>query len=83
MLKAGREENLTRLRDELIQKDWFQTLPDFNSYVVRKGQALADYGCNPEAWAKKCVVNIAKAGLFSSDRTIAEYNRDIWHLAKA
>ena len=83
MLKAGREENLTRLRDELIRKDWFQTLPDFNSYVVRKGQALADYGCNPEAWARKCLVNIAKAGLFSSDRTIAEYNRDIWHLTKA
>lgn len=83
MLEAGREENLTRLRDELIQKDWFQTLPDFNSYVVRKGQALADYGCNPEAWARKCLVNIAKAGLFSSDRTIAEYNRDIWHLTKA
>lgn len=83
MLKAGREENLTRLRDELIRKDWFQTLPDFNSYVVRKGQALADYGCNPEVWARKCLVNIAKAGLFSSDRTIAEYNRDIWHLTKA
>lgn len=83
MLKAGREENLTRLRDELIRKDWFQTLPDFNSYVVRKGQALADYGCNPEVWTRKCLVNIAKAGLFSSDRTIAEYNRDIWHLTKA
>lgn len=63
-------------------KDWFQTLPDFNAYVVRKGQALSDYACDPMDWRKKCLVNIAKAGMFSSDRTIAEYNRDIWHLGK-
>jgi starch phosphorylase len=80
MLGAGREENLRRLREELIGKDWFQTLPDFNAYLVRKGQAMADYAADPEGWTRRCVVNIAKAGFFSSDRTIAEYNRDIWHL---
>ena len=80
MLKYGREENLSRLQNELICKDWFQTLPDFNSYVVRKQQAMADYACDPVAWLKKCLVNTAKAGFFSSDRTIAEYNRDIWKL---
>ena len=82
MLAAGHEENLRRLHDELVWKDWFQTLPDFNAYVVRKGQALSDYACDPLGWRKKCVINIAKAGLFSSDRTIAEYNRDIWHLGE-
>ena len=82
MLAAGREENLKRLHDELINKDWFQTLPDFNAYVVRKGQALSDYACDPLGWRKKCVINIAKAGMFSSDRTIAEYNNDIWHLGE-
>ena len=82
MLAAGHEENLKRLQNELIHKDWFQTLPDFNAYVVRKGQALSDYACDPLGWRKKCVINIAKAGLFSSDRTIAEYNKDIWHLGE-
>ena len=82
MLAAGREENLRRLHDELVWKDWFQTLPDFNAYVVRKGQALSDYACDPLGWRKKCVINIAKAGMFSSDRTIAEYNSDIWHLGE-
>ena len=82
MLAAGHAENLTRLHDELIHKDWFQTLPDFNAYVVRKGQALSDYACDPKGWRRKCLVNIAKAGMFSSDRTIAEYDRDIWHLGK-
>ena len=82
MLAAGHAENLTRLHDELIHKDWFQTLPDFNAYVVRKGQALCDYACDPIGWRRKCLVNIAKAGMFSSDRTIAEYDRDIWHLGE-
>ena len=82
MLAAGHAENLTRLHDELIHKDWFQTLPDFNAYVVRKGQALSDYACDPTGWRRKCLVNIAKAGMFSSARTIAEYDRDIWHLGK-
>ena len=82
MLAAGHAENLTRLHDELVHKDWFQTLPDFNAYVVRKGQALNDYACDPLGWRKKCLVNIAKAGFFSSDRTIGEYDRDIWHLGQ-
>ena len=82
MLAAGHEENLKRLQNELIHKDWFQTLPDFNAYVVRKGQALSDYACDPMGWRRKCLINIAKAGFFSSDRTIAEYDRDIWHLGK-
>ena len=82
MLAAGNAENLQRLHDELIHKDWFQTLPDFNAYVVRKGQALADYAYDPLGWRRKCLINIAKAGMFSSDRTIAEYNADIWHLGK-
>lgn len=80
MLEAGHSENLYRLQNELIGKDWFQTLPDFNAYVVRKNQAILDYAQNPEEWARKALINIAKAGFFSSDRTIAEYNRDIWHL---
>ena len=82
MMNVGQKENLTRLHHELISKDWFQTLPDFNAYVVRKGQALADYAVNPVGWRKKCLVNIAKAGMFSSDRTIAQYNEEIWHLGK-
>ena len=80
MLAAGRSENLERLKNELIHKDWFQTLPDFNAYVVRKDQALADYAFDPLGWTRRALINIAKAGYFSSDRTIAEYNRDIWHL---
>jgi len=82
MLRFGQKENLERLRNELIQKDWFQTLPDFNAYVVRKQQAMADYALNPIEWQKKSLINIAKAGYFSSDRTIDEYNRDIWHLGE-
>ena len=82
MLAAGHAENLCRLHDELIHKDWFQTLPDFNAYIVRKNQALSDYACDPQGWRRKCLVNIAKAGMFSSDRTIAEYDRDIWQLGK-
>jgi len=80
MLSAGSPENLCRLHNELIGKDWFQTLPDFNAYLVRKQQALADYAADPVKWQKMCLTNIAKAGFFSSDRTIEEYNRDIWHL---
>lgn len=83
MLAAGHSESLNRLHHELIHKDWFQTLPDFNAYVVRKGQALSDYACDPMGWRRKCLVNIAKAGLFSSDRTIAEYDHDIWHLGNS
>ena len=82
MTQAGSYELLSRLQKELKGKDWFQTLPDFNAYVVRKGQALEDYAINPLDWSRRCLVNIANAGLFSSDRTIAEYNQDIWHLGK-
>ncbi len=80
MLFHGSQEHLTRLKNELIRKDWFQTLPDFNAYVVRKNQALADYAENPIDWTRRSLINISKAGFFSSDRTIQEYNRDIWHL---
>ena len=82
MLSLGSEEHLNRLYWEFLNKDWFQTLPDFNAYVVRKTQAMNDYAVNPKEWSRKCLVNIAKAGFFSSDRTIAEYNRDIWHLGE-
>ncbi len=82
MFRYGRKENLVRLRNELIGKDWFQTLPDFSAYVVRKNQAMTDYACDPIGWLKKCLVNTAKAGYFSSDRTIAEYNREIWKLGR-
>lgn len=79
MLKVGCEENLTRLKNELINKDWFMTLLDFDSYKETKEKALTAYSDRLK-WAKMALVNIAKAGFFSSDRTIEEYNRDIWHL---
>ena len=82
MLKYGDEEHLKRLQHELINKDWFQTLPDFNAYVVRKEQAMKDYAVNPEDCSRRTLINIAEAGFFSSDRTIAEYDQDIWHLGK-
>lgn len=82
MLKYGDEEHLKRLQHELINKDWFQTLPDFNAYVIRKEQAMKDYAVNPEDWSRRTLINIAEAGFFSSDRTIAEYDQDIWHLGK-
>ena len=80
MLKYGDQEHLYRLQQELINKDWFQTLPDFNAYVVRKEQAMKDYAVNPKDWNRRTLINIANAGFFSSDRTIEEYNNDIWHL---
>ena len=80
MTEAGWSDDLHRLQNELIGKDWFQTLPDFNAYVVRKNQAVEDYAVNPMDWAKRTLINIAMAGQFSSDRTIAEYNEEIWHL---
>ena len=82
MLSFGDEEHLKRLQNELIWKDWFQTLPDFNAYVVRKQQAMADYAADQENWSRRTLINIAEAGFFSSDRTIAEYDNDIWHLGK-
>ena len=79
VLKVGQKENLERLQHEIISKDWFMTLLDFDSYKEKKEEALRAYA-DQKTWAKKALVNIAKAGYFSSDRTIAEYNRDIWHL---
>ena len=79
LLAVGSREHLERLKNELINKDWFMTLPDFQSYKARKEQAIADYA-DRRAWAQKMLINISKAGYFSSDRTIEEYNRDIWHL---
>ena len=79
MLAVGCEENLYRLKQELAGKDWFMTFLDFEDYVAKKEQAFEDY-TDREAWARKMLVNISKAGYFSSDRTIEEYNRDIWKL---
>lgn len=79
VLKVGKKENLERLQHEIISKDWFMTLLDFDSYKEKKEEALRVYA-DQKTWAKKALVNIAKAGYFSSDRTIEEYNRDIWHL---
>ena len=79
LMSIGDKERLERLSNELIGKDWFMTFPDFDAYVKTREQAYADYE-NRHDWAKKMFVNIAKAGYFSSDRTIEEYNRDIWKL---
>ena len=79
LLKIGQRENLQRLHDELINKDWFMTLLDLKSYKEQKEKALKDYE-DRRAWAKKMLVNISKAGFFSSDRTIEQYNNDIWKL---
>ncbi|HAU85594.1 MAG TPA: hypothetical protein DCW90_08850 [Lachnospiraceae bacterium] len=79
MLAVGCKENLNRLFKELINKDWFMTFPDFADYVKTKEQAYKDYE-DRRAWAKKMLINISNAGFFSSDRTIEEYNKDIWNL---
>ena len=79
MKAVGCAENLERLYNELLNKDWFMTLPDFEEYVATKERIYADYE-DRMTWAKKMLVNISKAGFFSSDRTIAQYNEDIWHL---
>ena len=78
-LAVGHKENLERLYKELLNKDWFMTLLDLEDYIKVKDQAIADYE-NRRKWQKMMLVNIAKAGFFSSDRTIMEYNRDIWKL---
>ena len=82
LMSIGNKERLERLSNELIGKDWFMTFPDFDAYVKTREQAYADYE-NRHDWAKKMLVNIAKAGYFSSDRTIEEYNRDIWKLTRS
>ena len=79
MMNVGSKENLERLYNELLNKDWFMTFPDFEDYCKTKEKAYADYE-DKKAWAKKMLVNISKAGFFSSDRTIKQYNDEIWHL---
>ena len=80
MMKIGNKENLERLYNELLNKDWFMTFPDVDDYFATKEKAYKDYE-DRLGWARKMLVNIAKAGFFSSDRTIEEYNRDIWKLS--
>lgn len=79
IMDIGCEENLIRLYKEIIRKDWFMGLLDFQSYCYKKEEAFKEYE-NREEWSKKMLVNISKAGYFSSDRTIKEYNNDIWKL---
>lgn len=79
VLAVGDKKRLERLKNELINKDWFMTFPDFNDYVKTREKAYTDFE-NRKDWGKKMLVNIAKAGYFSSDRTIEEYNKDIWNL---
>ena len=79
VLAVGHKENLKRLQNELLNKDWFMTLLDLEEYIAVKDKAFADYE-DRKAWGKKMMVNIAQAGFFSSDRTILEYNSDIWKL---
>lgn len=79
-MKSGHKENLERLYKELLNKDWFMTLLDLEDYIAVKDKMLEDYR-DREKWKKMMLVNIAKAGFFSSDRTIREYNRDIWKLS--
>ena len=79
VLAVGHKENLKRLQDELLNKDWFMTLLDLEEYIKVKDKAFADYE-DRKSWGRKMLANIAQAGFFSSDRTIAEYDRDIWKL---
>ena len=79
MLKLGKEEHLKNFYNELLNKDWFMTLLDLKDYIKVKDQVFADYE-DRSSWAKKMLVNIGEAGFFSSDRTIEQYNKDIWHL---
>jgi len=81
LMKIGQKENLERLYHELLNKDWFMTLLDFEDYVRVKEQAYKDFE-DRDSWMRKMLVNISKAGFFSSDRTIAQYNEDIWKLDK-
>ena len=80
-MKVGHKENLERLYKELLNKDWFMTLIDLESYIAEKDRIFADYE-NRDKWKRMMLTNIAKAGYFSSDRTIEAYNNDIWHLRK-
>lgn len=80
MLRIGNKQMLTRLYHELLNKDWFMTFPDYPAYVEAKEKAYADFE-DERKWSQKMLVNIAKAGFFSSDRTIQQYNEEIWHLS--
>ena len=79
LIKVGNKERLERLQNELINKDWFMTLLDLEDYIHTKERMLVDYH-DRENWIAKVITNIAMAGFFSSDRTIEDYNRDIWKL---
>ena len=81
MMEIGKKENLERLSSELKNKDWFMTFLDLEDYIRTKERALEDY-TDRKTWAKKMLVNISNAGFFSSDRTIREYNQDIWKLGE-
>lgn len=80
MLAAGQKEKLVQLHSELIHKDWFMALIDLVEYIKAKDQLLSDYE-DRDCWNKMCLVNIAEAGYFSSDRTIRQYNQDIWKIS--
>ena len=77
MMAVGDKEHLTRLYNELLNKDWFMTFPDFEDYIATRERTYQEYN-DRMAWAEKMLVNIAKAGFFSSDRTIAQYEKEIW-----
>ena len=79
MYSVGNEENLFRLHNELVGKDWFMTFPDFADYCRVKAQILEAYK-DTDRWEKMALTNIARSGFFSSDRTIRQYNEEIWHL---
>ena len=78
-MAAGHKENLERLHEELLGKDWFMTLLDLEDYIRTKDRMIADFEDRAK-WKRMMLTNIAKSGFFSSDRTIREYNRDIWQL---
>ena len=78
-MATGNAERLQRLHDDMANKDWFMALLDIDEYIQKKEQVLADYE-DRASWMRKALVNIAHAGAFSSDRTIAQYNDEIWHL---
>ena len=79
VLAVGKKERLERLYNELIHKDWFMTLLDLEDYIETKERMFKDYE-DRDVWLEKVLINIAKAGFFSADRTIAQYNDEIWHL---
>ena len=79
-MAVGNKENLERLYNELLNKDWFMTLIDLEDYIKTKDRMFEDFE-DRDKWKKMMLVNIANAGFFSSDRTIEQYDHDIWHLS--